>query len=144
MSLWKNLPRDIIHKIIQLTGKVVYRDNRYIDINKLKGDYAIIEHIYKKQLKFDINFSIDGNAWYLDIKFDTPSNIFRTVYSIFAVIIGIIRVPRHGLYYSFRYDDPRLFQICYYNHRYPGPEEEGTLWIQQRTYFDLKDCAILN
>ncbi len=54
MSLWKELPTEIIHKIIQLTGKVVFRDGRYIDINKLKGDYGIIEDIYKKQLKFDI------------------------------------------------------------------------------------------
>lgn len=122
-SLWKNLPTEIIHKIIQLTGKVVYRDNRYIDINKLKGDYAIIEHIYKKQLTFDTSVSNDG-SWYLEFRFDKFIYDPRTI-------------RHHGLCFSYRYDYRDKFEVCYWNNRYPEPHEEGTAWIQQRTYFEL-------
>ena len=129
-SLWKNLPTEIIHKIIQLTGKVVFRDNRYIDINKLKGDYAIIEHIYKKQLKFDITTSFD-KSWYLEFHFD------KLIYDPDPP-----EFRRHGLCFSYRFDYRDKFEVCYWNNRYPEPHEEGTAWIQQRTYIDLKDCAL--
>ena len=51
-SLWKNLPIEIIHLILKYTGKVIYRNNCYIDINKLKGNYSFLNEVYTKQSNF--------------------------------------------------------------------------------------------
>ncbi len=130
MSLWKNLPTEIIHKILKLTGKVVFRDGRYIDINKIKGDYGIIEDIYKKQLTFDITTSFD-RSWYVEFRFDTEIYDEPTM-----------TIRHHGLCFSYRYDYRNKFEVCYWNDRYPELGEGGVSWVQKRTYFDLKDCVI--
>ncbi len=130
--LWKELPTEIIHKILKLTGKVVFRDGRYIDINKLKiiKNKNDIEDIYKKQLKFDITKSYDNKAWYLEFQFD------KLAYD------DPIEIRHHGLCFSYRFHYRDKFQVCYWNNRYPELGEGGVSWVQKRTYFDLKDCVI--
>ena len=50
----------------------MYRDNRYIDINKLKGEHNEIKFIYKTQQinKEKLYFSADNTGWYLEFSFE--------------------------------------------------------------------------
>ena len=118
--MWKDLPVEIIHLILKYTGKVVYRDGKYIDINKLKGNYNEIIHTTQTQIenKKTLYFSEDLTGWYYEFSFNK-----------------LIGNPghSHGLSYSFKFDYPGIFEICYFCDRTPEPDEGGTAWVQIRT-----------
>lgn len=119
---WKELPTDVIHLILKYTGKVVYRDNQYVDINKLKGKYNEISSVCTRHVenRKRLYFSEDLSNWYYEFSFDR-----------------LIGNPRHyhGLSYSYY---PSVFEICYFCFRDPEPDEGGTAWVQIRTKYNLE------
>ena len=135
-SCWKNTPFEITNYILKLAcGRVVYRDNRYIEIGKLinkfyctnKFDYTnkfdcINKFLDKKNLiKADFQFVGNINrSWFLEFEFDD-----------FLYEKDIIK--GHGL--TFDYLENNNFEICYWSYRIPVSVPSLTdPWTRIRTF----------
>lgn len=109
--MWENLPVDVIHMILKYTGKVVYRDGKYIDINKLVPKRR--RYLEKVCKPHDIDCCKD-NSFYYEMYFKKGRY-------------------QHGLCYDYNYSYREKFEVCYFVLREPKPDEEGTAWVQIRT-----------
>ncbi len=110
--MWADLPIDVIHIILKYTGKVLYRDGKYININKLGPIVQPdIEKVYRPR---KMEMSPDG-GWYYQINFENQGKY------------------RHGLCYDYNFSWSNTFEVCYFIHRPPLPGEGGTAWVQIRT-----------
>ena len=115
--IWKTTPKEIVNLILKLAcSRVVYQNNRYIDINTLNIKNEGLETIINKKIinLSKLYFGHDG-SWYLEFDFNK-----------------FIKY-RHGLCYSYNFDYPGIFEICYFIEREPQEDEPGTAWVQIRT-----------
>ena len=114
-SCWKNTPEEIVNYILKLArGRLVYRENRYIEIGKIKETECIKKFdcinkfLHKKNmLKCEIEFVGNINrSWFLKFMFDFDFN--GTSYDKDFIKL-------HGL--SFDYLENNKFEICYFLYR---------------------------
>jgi len=100
-QLWKKLPIDLVHHIIQYTGKVIYRNGRYIDINRVPindNRYNLIRPLILKKIDILYNSEKRGQiGFYFQWDFDG--------------------LPDVGLCYDFNFSFGEIFEICYYDNR---------------------------
>jgi len=130
-SCWQNTPKEIVDYILKLAcGRLIYRDNRYIEIGKIKETGCINKfdcinkYLHKKDsLKSEFQFVGNINrSWFLEFPFD---NFLHEKY----VVKG------HGL--SFDYLENNNFEICYWSYRRPvsAPSWTGP-WTRIRTFMN--------
>jgi hypothetical protein len=115
---WKETPKEIVNYILRLAcSRLVYRDNRYIEIGKINrknvecvNRYLIGRIAYNDH--FEFSFPNDG-GWYLDIRFD--SNLYEDGYLL-----------RHGLCFDYHFSYLNEYEICYWSDRIPesGPSTQ--------------------
>jgi hypothetical protein len=123
-SCWQNTPFEIINYILKLAcGRLIYRDNRYIEIGKLVNKFECINKYLDKKdsLKSEIQWTGNINrSWFLEFQFND-----------FLYEKDIIK--GHGL--SFDYLENNNFEICYWSCRTPvtAPSWTGQ-WTRIRTF----------
>jgi hypothetical protein len=114
-SCWKNTPEEIVNYILKLArGRLVYRENRYIEIGKIKETECIkkfdcINKFLRKNylLKSEIRFVGNINrSWCLQFQFDFDFN---------GNSYDKDFIKLHGL--SFDYLENNNFEICYFLYR---------------------------
>jgi hypothetical protein len=116
LSLWKNLPRDIVHIILKFDGKIIYFNGKYFDINKIKEldyRYNLLRPVVLK--KTDIISNIEcynKKDFYFEFKFD--------------------EMPEAGLVYDFGFLKENTLEICYFDFRDDRNDGLG-IWLQIRT-----------
>ena len=116
LSLWKNLPRDILHIILKFNGKVIYFNGKYFDINFIKEcdyRYNLLRPVVLK--KTDIISNIEcynKKDFYFEFKFD--------------------EMPEAGLVYDFGFLKENTLEICYFDFRDDRNDGFG-IWLQIRT-----------
>jgi hypothetical protein len=128
-SCWQNTPFEIINYILKLAcGRLIYRDNRYIEIGKVKETESInkfncINKFLNKKESLKSQMEWTGNinrSWFLEFQFDN-----------FLYEKDIVK--GHGL--SFDYLKNNNFEICYWSYRRPvsAPSWTGP-WTRIRTF----------
>ena len=129
-SCWQNTPFEITNYILKLAcGRLVYRDNRYIEIGKLINKFdctnkldCINKFLHKKDsLKSDFQFVGNINrSWFLEFQFD-------------HILYEKDIIKGHGL--SFDYLEYNNFEICYWSYRthITAPSWTGP-WTRIRTF----------
>jgi hypothetical protein len=114
-SLWKNLPRDILHIILKLNGTIIFKNGKYYDINKLKENdyrYTILKPVVLKKIDIIFNTERNGNKdFYFEFTFNDT--------------------PKAGLCYNFGFLKRDTFEICYFDYRPSRCPDD--LWLQIRT-----------
>ncbi len=113
MEICKQLPPELLHKVLLFTNKVVYRNNNYIvigNISTFDKRYSLLRKIIQK--KTDILRRIElwenQDSFYFEFEFDSISEI--------------------GLCYDLDVSIRDVFHICYFDLRNDG-------WKQIRTFF---------
>jgi len=102
-----NLPKDLLHIILEFDGRIKYRNGKYINIiHKHDERYDMIKPIISKKIEILKTINIDGGTFYFEFRFDSYRNI--------------------GLCYDLGFNSPDRFEICYVDMR------NG--WVQIRTY----------
>jgi hypothetical protein len=103
-SCWQNTPKEIVNYILKLAcGRLIYRDNRYIEIGKVvhKETECINKYLRKKEL-LKSEFQFVGNinrSWFLEFQFDGSILYEKDI------------IKMHGI--SFDYLQDNNFEICY-------------------------------
>ena len=104
----KALPKDLLHIILELDGRIKYRNGKYVNIiHKYDERYHILTPIINKKKEIVKTINIDGASFYFEFRFDGHRDI--------------------GLCYDVGFNAPERFEICYVDLR------NG--WKQIRTYF---------
>ena len=121
-SCWQKTPTEIVNYILRLAcGRLIYRDNRYIEIGKLACKNTDVNKYVTDRLSLNQHFEYDGEnvGWYLDISFH--GNLYENG-----------RALRHGLCFDYNFHYNNLYEICYWSHREP----ESGPWTQIRTIME--------
>ena len=123
-SCWQDTPKEIVNYILKLAcGRVIYRDNSYVEIGKIKetefNKFDCINKFLHKKDSLKSEFQFVGNinrSWFLEFQFD------HILYEKDKV---------HGL--SFDYLENNNFEICYWSCRTLGPSWTNQ-WTRIRTF----------
>ena len=127
-SCWQNTPKEIVNYILKLAcGRVIYRDNSYVEIGKIKetefNKFDCINNFLHKKDSLKSEFQFVGNinrSWFLEFQFD--DNLGKNEY-----------VLNHGL--SFDYLENNNFEICYWKYCAPVSNPSWTrTWTRIRTF----------
>jgi len=103
-----NLPKDILHIILEYDGRIKYKNGRYVNIiHKNDERYNVITQIINKKKKIMKKIDLrDDLSFYFEFGFDIDNRV--------------------GLCYDYCFNSPNTFEICYYDLR--------NYWLQIRTY----------
>jgi hypothetical protein len=102
-----NIPKELLHVILDYDGRIKYRKGEYVDIiHKNDERYIMITPILNKKIKILKIAEVCEDGFYFEFGFDINSNV--------------------GLCYDYNFSFPDKFEICYYDMR------NG--WEQIRTY----------
>lgn len=102
-----NIPKELLHVILEYDGRVKYRKGEYVDIiHKNDYRYYMIAPILNKKIEILNKAEVHGKGFYFEFGFDIN--------------------PSVGLCYDYNFSFPDKFEICYYDMRYG--------WEQVRTY----------
>jgi hypothetical protein len=102
-----DIPKDILHIILDYDGKIKYYNGKYINIiHKNDARYNIIIPIINKKMLIMKNIVLSNQKFYFEFGFDID---FRV-----------------GLCYDYGFNAANIFEICYYDTR--------NNWKQIRSY----------
>jgi hypothetical protein len=103
----KVLPKELLHIILELDGRIKYRNGKYVNIiHKYDERYDMITPLISKKIEILKTANIDGSNFYFEFGFDSCCD--------------------RGLCYDVGFNAPNRFEICYFDFR------DG--WKQVRTY----------
>ena len=103
----KVLPKELLHIILELDGRIKYRNGQYVNIiHKYDERYDMINQLISKKIEILKTINIDGVNFYFEFRFDGCND----------------RI----LCYDVGFNAPDRFEICYVDIR------DG--WKQMRTY----------
>jgi hypothetical protein len=103
----KDIPKDILHIILEYDGRIKYNKGKYVNIiHKNDERYNIIVPIINKKINIMNQTTLSGSSFYFEIGFDIDNRV--------------------GLCYDYGFNALDIFEICYYDIR------NG--WDQIRTY----------
>ena len=104
-SCWQNTPKEIVNYILKLAcSRLIYRDNRYIEIGKIKEIESINKYVIGRvSLNEHFDFTLENDGWYLPIRFNT--DLYENG-----------NVLRHGIYFDYYFDYDN-YRICYWSER---------------------------
>lgn len=103
----KDLPKDLLHIILEFDGRIKYRNGKYVNIiHKHDERYEMIRSLINKKIEILKTINIDGASFYFEFRFDTYPDI--------------------RLCYDLGFNSAYRFEICYVDFR------NG--WKQVRTY----------
>ena len=102
------IPKDILHIILEYDGRIKYKNGKYVNvIHKNDERYNMITSIIRKKMVILNNIDLRGpRFFYFQFGFNIDSRV--------------------GLCYDYGFNEPNVFEICYYDTR------NG--WEQIRTY----------
>jgi hypothetical protein len=101
------LPKELLHIILELDGRIKYRNGKYVNvIHKYDERYDMIKQLILKKIEIVKTINIDGTTFYFEFRFDACRN--------------------RGLCYDVGFNAVNRFEICYVDLR------DG--WKQVRTY----------
>ena len=112
-SLWSNLPRDLVHAVLKIDGRVQHKNGTYRDINRIQsGDkrYALLRPIVLKKtdiLRSEVEYDVQRNGFYFQFSFEGDKEL--------------------SLSYDYHFSYANQFEICYADFHDGG-------WKQTRTY----------
>jgi hypothetical protein len=103
-----NIPKELLHIILEYDGRIKYRNGHYVDIiSKNDLRYSILHPIIFKKLEIIKDIELcEKSGFYFEFHFDSLNNV--------------------GLVYDYNFSFKNKFEICYYDARVD--------WIQIRTY----------
>jgi hypothetical protein len=106
-GLVPTLPKELLHIILEMDGRIKYRNGTYINIiHKYDERYDMIKSLISKKIEIVKMIHVDGSNFYFEFRFDSCRN--------------------RGLCYDVGFNAPDRFEICYVDFR------DG--WKQMRTY----------
>jgi hypothetical protein len=104
---YKIIPKDILNIILEYDGRIKYKNGKYINvIHKNDERYIIFQPVIKKKLNILKTIDLRGSEFYFEFGFDVDTRV--------------------GLCYDYGFNEPGVFEICYYDIRHK--------WEQIRTY----------
>jgi len=121
-SCWQNTPKEIVNYILKLAcGRLIYRDNRYIEIGKLVCKNTQINKYVTDRFSLNQHFEhdLENGGWYLDIRFE--GHLYENGVAL-----------RHGLCFDYNFNYNNLYEFCYWSDR----ESESGPWTQIRTIME--------
>ena len=102
---WSDLHIDIIHIIIKFTGKVIYRNGKYIDIGRIihYNKYHYL-NVYIEKRKYIIESMhikkiVDNEkdlSFFIELTFNPQQHI------------------THGMSYNWQFVNRNVYEVCYY------------------------------
>ena len=108
-----DIPKDLLHIILEYDGRIKYKKGNYINIIK-KNDfrYNILNNIISKKLQIIRNTEIRGSTVYFDVRFENIKNRNQ------QMSICYDHYWPYDRYWSFN----DKYDICfYYHHTWNGP-----------------------
>jgi hypothetical protein len=93
-----DIPRDIIHIILEYDGQIRHRTGKYIDvIPKTDARRNALDEFLTKKAEFIANAEVDGATFFCEVIFENE--------------------PWMGLYYDCNWSQSDLFEICFYSYK---------------------------
>jgi hypothetical protein len=93
-----DIPRDIVHIILEYDGQIRYRTGKYINaIPKADFRRNMIDTILIKKAEILENAEIDGATFFYEVTFENE--------------------PWMGLYYDCNWSQSDIFEICFYSYK---------------------------
>ena len=105
-SCWQNTPKEIVNYILKLAcGRLIYRDNRYIEIGKLVSKNTDVNKYVTRRVSLNehFDFTLRRDGWYLQVCFST--DLYENGLAL-----------RHGIYFDYYFDYDN-YRICYWSER---------------------------
>lgn len=112
-TLFSEIPRDILHNILEYDGRIKYKKGDYTNIiSKNDERYSLLHSAIIKKIEIMKYTDIDGKNFYFEFEFRGDSK-----YNM-------------GLCYDYNWSRINQFEICFYKFDFDNTDN----WKQIRTY----------
>jgi hypothetical protein len=93
-----DIPRDIVHIILEYDGQIRHRTCKYIDvIPNTDPRRNMLDDVLIKKAEILENIEIDGGNFFIEVVFETH--------------------PYMGLSYDYQWSQSNKYEICFYNYK---------------------------